>query len=113
MYAHDTAIKQFKIDILINLLYLIKTRMWSTIWRHNAIAAEVLIMSIHPRAKIASIGPIVTTIATYSVNTLVHPVPYEATLEVWAAIYYVVELAKVARRVTHGVGILAEDEGLG
>ena len=74
--------------------------------RYEAVAAEVLIVGVHPRAEVTAISPVVTTIATYSVDTLVYPVPYKTTLHVGVSLHYVEELAEVTRRITHGMGEL-------
>ena len=108
MYAH-TALNQLKLYILIDLFHLHKSGVWRAVGRDEAITAEVLVVVVHRSAEVATICPVVLAALIHRIDTLVHPVPDEATLHVWVSLHYVEELAEVARRVTHGVGKLTHD----
>ena len=81
--------------------------------RNKAVAAEVLIVGVHPSTEVATIAPVVSAIVAYGINTLVNPVPDKATLHMGVSLHNVEILAEVTRRVTHSVGKLAHNIWLG
>ena len=80
-----------------------------SIWRDNAIAAEVLVVGVHPSAEITAITPIVATILAYRIEALIDPVPDKATLHMWTTLHNIEILTEITRRVTHSVGKLAHN----
>ena len=59
----------------------------------NAIAAEVLVVGVHPRSEVTTVCPVVSAVTPYGVNALVYPVPDKSALHVGAAAHHVVELS--------------------
>ena len=98
------------LDILIDFLHLLQLGRNAAVGRHNAVAAEVVVVgNVAKRASeiqfpVLGAGPH---------DGLVHPVPDAGAYHTLRLVLYVIPVfGQVADGVSHGVGILAEEERL-
>ena len=92
--------------VLVDVLHLIECGMRITVRVHYAVAAEVLV-----GRRILSVVSAVGPATFFVVQALVHPVPDKTALEVGVAVELLPHEVHGAVGVTHGVGVLAKDNG--
>ena len=90
-------IEKLEVYILIHLLHLLKTWVRRAVGQHKAVAAEVLVVRVHPRTEVTAIGPIVAAVTTYGVDALIDPIPDKAALHMLTKRHNIEILAEVAR----------------
>ena len=100
MYAH----------VLIHFLYLVVLWLGTEVGEHDAIHAEHAV--IGPVSVVASVAQISFPIRGIGIDSLVHPVPDGTSAQEVAAFDGIPVVHQVAQRVTHGMSILRDVEGI-
>ena len=97
-------------DGLVEILDLLHARCFGTVAKEQAVAAEVAVGGTI--AKVAAPGQTLPAIGRSGEDGLIHKVPDEAALIARVALFQLDVLEHAAAAVAHGMGVLAQDEGL-